>query len=82
MPTTTVIWRRNACGIVESLEIRRGDELLLDTAAENPFDASERPSDTFDNLLWAARQFYKNDSDDDTLPPDHAVIAAWEYYFT
>lgn len=71
----SVIWRRDARGIVESLEIHRGDTLLLDTAA------SDYPDDTLDDLLRVARQFYKSDPDDDTLPPDHAVIAAWECYF-
>lgn len=70
--TLTVIWRRNASGAVESLEIYRGDTLLLDTAA------SDYPDDTLDDLLRVARDYYRCDTGDDTLPPDHAVIAMYE----
>ena len=72
MTTTTVIWRRNASGAVESLEIHRGDTLLLDTAACSDPDAA------LDDVLWNARAYYKCDPMDDTLPPDHAVIAMYE----
>jgi len=67
-----VIWRRDARGIVQSFEIRRGDELLLDTAA------SDNPDDTLDDLLRLARDYYRCDTGDDKLPPDHAVIAMYE----
>jgi hypothetical protein len=70
--TPTVVWRRNASGAVESLEIHQGDTLLLDTAA------SDNPDDTLDDLLRVARDYYRCEPDDDTLPPDHAVIAMYE----
>jgi hypothetical protein len=70
--TTTIVWRRDARGIVQSLEIHRGDELLLDTAA------SDNPDDTLGHVLRLARDYYRCDTGDDTLPPDHAVIAAYE----
>jgi hypothetical protein len=70
---TTVIWCRNARGIVESLEIRQGDTLLLDTAA------SDNPDGTLDYVLRLARgYYYRCDPMDDILPPDHAVIVAYE----
>jgi hypothetical protein len=72
MPTTTVIWRRNASGAVESLEIWQGYTLLLDTAA------SDNPADTLDHLLRLARRYYCADPYFDTLPPDHAVVAMYE----
>jgi hypothetical protein len=72
MPTTTVIWRRNASGAVESLEIWQGDTLLLDTAA------SDNPDDTLDHLLRLARRYYCADPYFDTLPPDHAVVTMYE----
>ena len=72
MTTATVIWRRDARGIVESLEIRRGDTLLLDTAA------SDNPDDTLDDLLRVARDYYRCDPMDDKLPPDHAIITMYE----
>jgi hypothetical protein len=72
MTTTTIVWRRDARGILESLEIHRGDELLLDSAA------GDNPDDTLDDLLRLARDYYRCDTGDDTLPPDHAVIAAYE----
>jgi hypothetical protein len=68
----TVIWRRDARGAVESLEIHRGDELLFDTAA------SDNPDDTLDDLLRLARDYYRCDPMNDILPPDHAVIVAYE----
>jgi hypothetical protein len=72
MTTTTVIWRRNASGAVESLEIWQGDTLLLDTAR------SYNPDDTLGHLLRLARDYYRCDPDDDTLPPDHAILAMYE----
>jgi hypothetical protein len=72
MPTTTVVWRRNASGAVESLEIRQGDTLLLDTAV------SDNPDDTLGHLLRLASRYYCADPYFDTLPPDHAVIAMYE----
>ena len=70
--TTTVIWRRNASGAVESLEIHQGDTLLLDTSACSDPDA------VLDHLLRLARRYYCADPYFDTLPPDHAVIAMYE----
>jgi hypothetical protein len=71
--TLSVIWRRDARGIVESLEIYRGDELLLDTAT------GADPDDTLDYVLRLARgYYYLCDTGEDTLPPDHAVIVAYE----
>ena len=67
-----VIWRRDARGIVQSFEIHRGDELLLDTAA------SDNPDDTLDDLLRLARDYYRCDTGDDKLPPDHAIITMYE----
>lgn len=72
MLAPSVIWRRNACGAVESLAITQGDALLLDTSDDG----------TLSYLLRAAREYYKNDPDDDTLPPDHAIVAAWEDYLS
>ena len=70
---TTVIWRRDARGAVESLEIHQGDTLLLDTAA------SDNPDGTLDYVLRLARgYYYRCDPMDDILPPDHAVIVAYE----
>lgn len=69
-----VIYRRDACGAVESLEIWRGEpnndasEMLLDTSA------CEMPDAALQDVLWGARDYYKADPSDDTLPPDHAVI--------
>lgn len=70
--TPAVIWRRNACGAVESLAITQGDTLLLDTSDDG----------TLDYLLRAARAYYKCDPDDDKLPPDHAIVAAWGDYLS
>jgi hypothetical protein len=70
--TLSVIWRRNACGAVESLEIHRDDTLLLDTAACSDPDAA------LEDILWNARAYYKCDPMDDTLPPDHAILAMYE----
>lgn len=65
-----VIWRRNACGAVESLAITQGDALLLDTSDDG----------TLSYLLRAAREYYKNDPHAGHLPPDYAIVAAWEEY--
>jgi hypothetical protein len=70
--TPTVVWRRNASGAVESLEIHQGDTLLLNSAA------GDNPDDTLDSLLRLARDYYRCDTGDDTLPPDHAIIAMYE----
>ena len=67
-----VIWRRDARGIVQSFEIHRGDTLLLDTAT------SDNPDDTLDDLLRLARDYYRCDTGDDKLPPDHAIITMYE----
>jgi hypothetical protein len=72
MTTITVIWRRDPRGIVESFEIHQGGQLLLDTAA------SDSPDDTLDDLLRLARDYYRCDPMDDTLPPDHAIITMYE----
>jgi hypothetical protein len=77
MTTTTplrVIYRHDPCGTVASLEIHAGDTLLLDTAARRDPDAA------LQDLLWTARDYYRADPSDDTLPPDEAVIAAyWDH---
>jgi hypothetical protein len=72
MTTTTVVWRRNTCGTVESLAIHHGNTLLLDTAACSDPDAA------LEDILWLTRTYYKCDPMDDTLPPDHAVVAMYE----
>lgn len=74
MTDPIVIWRRNACGAVESLEIHRGDTLLLDTAACSDPDAA------LEDILWNARAYYRADPHDTHLPPDYAIVAAWEEY--
>lgn len=72
-----VIYRRDACGTVESLEIWRGapnddaSEMLLDTSACSDPEAATQ------EILWTARDYYKADPADDTLPPDHAVISMY-----
>lgn len=74
MEPLRVIWRRNACGAVESLEIWRGDALLLDTAA------CELPDAALNHLLVIARDYYRADPHCDRLPPDDAIIAAyWDH---
>jgi hypothetical protein len=70
--TLSVIWRRDARGIVQSFEIHRGGELLLDTAACSDPDAA------LEDILWNARAYYKCDPMDDKLPPDHAIITMYE----
>lgn len=70
--TPTVIWRRNACGAAESLEIYQGDTLLFDTAA------SDGPADTLAYVLELSRRYYCADPYSDKLPPDHAVLAMYE----
>ncbi len=70
--TLSVIWRRDPRGIVQSFEIHRGGELLLDTAA------SDNPDDTLDDLLRLARDYYRCDPMNDILPPDHAIVTMYE----
>jgi hypothetical protein len=72
MLAPSVIWRRNACGAVDSLEIHSGEVLLLDTAAD------EDPEAALSFLLHLARDYYRADPHAGHLPPDHAIIAAWE----
>ena len=73
-----VIYRRDPCGAVASLEIWRGapdddaSTLLLDTAA------CELPDAALQDILWTARDYYRADPHSDHLPPDHAVIAMYE----
>jgi hypothetical protein len=45
---------------------------LLDTSA------CCNPDAALEDILWNARAYYKCDPMDDTLPPDHAVIAMYE----
>lgn len=81
MPDTAaplrVIYRRDPCGAVASLEIWRGapdddaGTLLLDTAA------CELPDAALQDILWTARDYYRADPHSDALPPDHAVIAMY-----
>ena len=69
-----VIYRRDPCGTVASVEIHAGDALLLDTAA------CDNPAPALDHLLGVARDYYRADPHHDTLPPDEAVIAAyWDH---
>lgn len=75
--TTTalrVIWRRDPCGAVESVEIHAGDSLFLDTAA------SDDPMAALNHLLVVARDYYRADPHSDHLPPDDAIVAAyWDH---
>ena len=70
-----VIWRRDPCGAVASVEIHAGDSLFLDTGASDDAGAA------LDHLLRIASDYYRADPhDDDALPPDHAIIAAyWDH---
>jgi hypothetical protein len=69
-----VIYRRDPCGAVASLEIHAGDALFLDTAA------GDNPGAALDHLLGVARDYYRADPHADHLPPDEAVIAAyWDH---
>lgn len=71
-----VIWHRNPhIGIVEDVQIWAGDALLLDTAA------SDDMGEALDHLIRIASDYYRADPhDDDALPPDHAIIAAyWDH---
>jgi hypothetical protein len=75
-----VVWNRNPhIGIVEDVQIWAGapatGTLLFDTSA------CAEPDDTLDFLLRIASDYYKHDpNDDDALPPDHAILAAyWDH---
>ena len=75
-----VIYRRDPCGAVASLEIWDGapdddaSTLLLDTGAGCD------PEGALDHLLGVTRDYYRADPHHDTLPPDEAVIAAyWDH---
>lgn len=73
-----VIWRRDPCGTLASVEIWDGDpetgSLFLDTAAGCD------PEGALDHLLGVARDYYRADPHHDTLPPDEAIIAAyWDH---
>lgn len=75
-----VIWQRNPhVGIVENVQIWAGDPdtgtLFLDTN-----DDGNEPAAALAHLLHLARGYYRADPHDDALPPDHAVIAAYEYH--
>lgn len=72
MENLHVVWRRNPCGAVKSLEVRHGGTVLHDTAQE------DRPGHAIESLLRAARDYYRADPYSDHLPPDSAVIAAYE----
>lgn len=78
MENLSVIYRRDDLGALESLEIwrgppdRDGSEVLLDTFA------SEAPYTALQDILWTARDYYRADPYSDHLPPDSAVIAAYE----
>lgn len=74
MENLHVIWRRKPCGAVESLEIHQGLTLLHDTAAEPD------PCEALEWLLKAARDYCDADPFTDHLPPDDAVVAAYEEY--
>ena len=75
MENLHVIWRRNPCGAVDSLEIHQGSTLLHDTAEEPD------PSEALEWLLKAAQDHYEADPFTDHLPPDDAVITAYEEHF-
>lgn len=69
-----VIYRRDPCGAVASLEIWDGDSLFLDTGAGCD------PEGALDHLLGVARDYYRADPHHDALPPDDAIIAAyWDH---
>lgn len=77
MDDMRVVWRRNACGAVESVEIwfeNACDQVggcLLDTAA------GDNPAAQLESVLRLAREYYRADPHSDALPPDHAVIEAY-----
>ena len=76
MEPLRVIYRRDPCGAVASLEIWRGDsEKLHDTAA------TDDPDEALDHMLNLASDYYRADPHNDALPPDHAVVAAWADYW-
>jgi hypothetical protein len=70
-----VIWRRDACGAVASVELWQGDTLAYSTAHD------PEPDEALASLLHNAREHYRADPHDrDALPPDYAIVAAWEEY--
>lgn len=77
MSDYAVIYRRDCADRVDSLEIWLGvpngdaSEMLLDTSA------CEMPDAAMQDILWGARDYYRADPADDTLPPDYAVV---QYY--
>lgn len=74
MTDPVVIWRRESCGAVASVEIWLGDSLAYSTAHD------PEPDDALASLLHNAREHYRADPHADHLPPDHAIVAAWEEY--
>lgn len=74
--TLRVIYRRDPCGTVASLEIHAGDTVLLNTAEED-----DTPGQGLARMLRVARNYHAADPYSDHLPPDDAVVAAyWDYY--
>jgi hypothetical protein len=72
-----VIWRRDASGAVASVEMWQGDALAYSTAHD------PEPYEALANLLHNAREHYRADPHDrDALPPDYAIVAAWEEYLS
>ena len=76
--TPTVVWRRNTCGAVESLEIWQGQPDADDSTQLLDAAACSDPDAALEDILWNARAYYKCDPMDDTLPPDHAIVAMYE----
>lgn len=78
MENLRVIYRRDDLGALESLEIWRGPpahdggEMVFDTLT------SVDPHAALQEILWMARDYYRADPYSDHLPPDNAVIAAYE----
>jgi hypothetical protein len=74
MKNLHVIWRRNPCGAVASLEIWNGipeneaSEMLLDTYA------SDNPDIALESIIKNARDYYDCDPFSDKLPPNCAII--------
>jgi hypothetical protein len=74
MTDPIVIWRRESCGAVASVEIWLGDSLAYSTAHD------PEPDEALSSLLHNAREHYRADPHADHLPPDYAIVAAWEEY--